>query len=148
MKMQRKLDEVIEYQLLVRVDLSRATHIFSLGKLAEGFNISEMTLHRYASPTFRALSNRVALRRYYATKGTEQRSLIECHRCGVSTYKHKRCADCTIMIHGSEAKQGYCDSCFDREGAGTVSTYEDFKEKQQRRINAAQDQSPTGTTVV
>lgn len=110
--MQRKLDAIIESQLLVRVQISRTTRLFSLGKLAEGFGISDMTLHRYASPKFRELTNRLSQRYYYEHRDAEQLSIIECYRCGEAVDNHERCGACTILIHSGVTcgSQGCIDS--------------------------------------
>jgi hypothetical protein len=109
--MQKKLDDILEGQLLIRVHISRETALFSKRQLADGFDISIATLHRYTSPAYRELSRVIALKAHYEKREGRMAALKNCHRCGGAIENHQKCNDCKILMH--DRFQSRCQSCFD-----------------------------------
>lgn len=93
--------------LRIRVHLSRSLGLFYIEQIADEWNISNATLYRYDSPTYRASS------RTYPRLSYERSKMLpkgKCYRCGDDTANHHRCAGCTVLLHSPYV---YCESCVD-----------------------------------
>lgn len=107
--MERKLDEVLEDQLVIRVYISQTLKAFSLRDITDGWAISLSTLHRYSSPKYRELSRQHARKAYMAYKNEDR---TKCATCKESLFGHRRCGDCTILLH-DQYERKFCNSCID-----------------------------------
>lgn len=118
----RKLDKEAESFIQLRVLIAKETQLFSQKAIADGFELSIMTLRRYYIPKERRASQILATRKYL------QRKLIDhshCDDCNVPFRGHPRCQDCRILLHfdpqlcrcgeqhGRTINGEKCITCFD-----------------------------------
>lgn len=114
--MQKKLDSLIEHQLSIRVEIARATAVFTARDLATGFAMSLATLHRYVSPQARELSRDSARRQTNAIRMEREESRGKCRKCNSQLHDHPRCEGCDILLHepGRTCGARYCIDTLER----------------------------------
>jgi len=101
--------ELIKF-LSLRVHISRALSPFSIQKLADTWEISKATLYRYELPSYREATREYARRAYEAQREVELLERGTCYLCHGELNDHKRCVDCTILLHEEDP---ICTSCID-----------------------------------
>lgn len=113
--MKRKVEEEIVPILQSRMQISTALHMFLKKDIAKNWTISPATAHRYLSPEYREKSR--SYRQPY-----DPSYIKSCHECGKPVPTHKRCRDCTILLHTAPAR---CTNCIDtliRKKMGALET--------------------------
>lgn len=99
-----------------RILLSKEAGIFTLVDIADGWDMSLATLHRYRSETYRVASQQAGRRVYLSYRAALLHGV--CYRCHSLLEEHDRCTDCTILLHeysefGHSPNGIQCESCFD-----------------------------------
>lgn len=107
-----------------RIHLSQVG-LFTLVEIADGWDMSLATLHRYKSEAYRLASQEAGRKVWLSYRSSICRGV--CYRCHESLRFHERCKDCTILLH-EESEHGYspdgvrCQSCFDSRFRTTLHT--------------------------
>lgn len=116
----RKLNDNAEDLLKSRMTIARAASIprLNTNTIAHGFDISVATLRRYYFPSERKLSITVAIRRY---RQQEHTSTKACSYCNTALLSHRRCRDCTILLH--EERGDFCTNCLDAQHRAIMKAY-------------------------
>lgn len=110
-----------------RIFLSKELGIFTLVEIADGWEMSLATLHRYKSVAYRIASQEAGRKVYLSYRNSLCRGV--CYRCHDELKLHDRCTDCTVLLH-DESEHGYspdgirCQSCFDSRKRQTIHRYE------------------------
>lgn len=115
----RKLNDDVEALLRSRIEIARTALIPKLtqNSIADGFDISVVTLRRYYFPNERSLSVRVAIRRYHSQGKVDRK---HCAYCDEALLDHARCLDCTILMHDGRE---YCESCLEARERAIIKAY-------------------------
>lgn len=95
--MKAKVHPALTELLKNRLYISRNLKSFTIEDLANNWGVASRTLFRYDSPHDRELS------RIQAKRATEAYKAINknlCQICDKPLQGHKRCPDCTMLIHG------------------------------------------------
>lgn len=106
--MKKILNKNLEEILKSRVAIARDTFIFKIGAIAEEWEISKATLHRYDSEKYREASV------FYEKKSRYLREKIDtsvCYKCHVKVLEHNRCRNCSILLHGEYPYEGLYKGC-------------------------------------